>query len=293
MFTDCERTLNLLLLAEKGTGKSTWINAFANYVSFDTLKDAEDAGGRFPIRATFNVYDPEIDEERIIATDRIVHPGDVGGQSVTQEPGIYSFRHAAVTVNVIDTPGVSYPEYASTHDMDKHLDNMLHFIGRFDELHAICILMKPNRSRITKAFAQCITGILRNLHESASTNIIFIITNAKSTNFRPWNTFGTLKNFLQEKSLDMIKLTRDTVYCIEDDTVQYIVEHINGWLHDEDAEMIAEKCWEESVKTTARMLTYIQGLPPHDVGGTQCIYNTRRLIGILSKVLLDLSLIHI
>ena len=52
--------------------------------------------------------------------------------------------------------------------------------------------------------------------------------------------------------------------------------------------MIAQMSWEESVKTTTRMLTYIQGLPPHDVGGAQCLYNTRRLIGILSKVLLEI-----
>ena len=290
MFTAGERTLNLLLLGETGTGKSTWINAFANYVSFDTLTEAEDAGGRFPIRTTFNVNDPETYEERIIATDKTVLSGDeVAGQSVTQEPTIYSFAHGAVTVNVIDTPGLLCTEDASTdtHDMDKqHVDNILHFIGRFNELHAICILLKPNQARITKAFAYCITEILRNLHESASNNVIFIITNAKSTNFMPGNTLNTLKNFLQQNSLERIKLTPDTMYCIENDTVQYIVEHINGCPHDEDDEMIAKKSWEESVKKTTKMLTHIQRLQPHDVGGTRCIYTTRRLIGILSKVLL-------
>jgi len=290
LFTAGERTLNLLLLGETGTGKSTWINAFGNYVKFDTLKDAEDAGGWFPIRTVFNVNDPETYEERIIATDKTVLSGDeAAGQSVTQEPRTYSFKHRAVTVNVIDTPGLSSTEDASTdtHDMDKqHVDNILHFIGRFDELHAICILLKPNQTRITKAFAYCITEILRNLHASACNNVIFIITNAKSTNFMPGNTRSTLKNFLQQNSLERIELTPDTMYCIENDTVQHVAEHTNGCPHDEGAEMIATKSWEESVKTTTRMLTYIQRLQPHDVNGTQCIYTTRRLIGILSKVLL-------
>lgn len=31
---------NLLILGETGVGKSTWINAFANFITYDTLEDA-------------------------------------------------------------------------------------------------------------------------------------------------------------------------------------------------------------------------------------------------------------
>jgi len=163
----------------------------------------------------------------------------------------------------------------------------MHFIGRYDKLHAICILLKPNQARITPSFEYCITEILRNLHESASNNVVFIITNAKSTNFKPGNTISTLRDFLRRKSLERIKLTKDTIYCIENDTVQHVVEHINGCPHDDDADVTASMSWEKSVKTTTDMLAYIQKLHPRYVDGTQCIYNTRRLIDILSNVLFD------
>ena len=293
MFAVDERTtLNLLLLGETGTGKSTWINAFANYISFESLTDAKDAGGLFPIRTTFNVINPKTIEEQIISTDKEVLPSDGNaGQSVTQTSRTYSFTHGAMTVNVIDTPGLSSTEDAltETHDTDKqHVENILHFIGRFDKLHAICILLKPNQSRITKGFAYCITEILRNLHESASKNVIFIITNAKSTDFMPGNTLSTLKTFLRRNSLERLKLSEDTIFYVENDTVKHIVEHINECSHNQGVIATATPSWEKSVKATRNMITYIQNLQPHDVNGMQCIYNTRRLVGILSNLLLDI-----
>ena len=289
---DERTTVNLLFLGETGAGKSTWINGFANYVSYETLAASEEAGGFFPISATFHNMNPATYDEQVITTDKRVFHGDhTAGHSVTQEPRTYSFTHGDLTINVIDTPGLSNTEDAKTgtHDNDmQHVDDVLHFIGRFDKLHAICILLKANQSRITAGFAYCITEILRNLHESACNNVIFIITNARSTYFKPGNTYSTLKNFLKENKLDRIKLNPDTIYCVENDIVQHIAEFINECPHEEDEHMMAEESWKRSAKATVDMLTYIQSLTPHEVDNMQCIYNTRRLIRILSKVLLDI-----
>jgi len=285
-------TINILLLGETGTGKSTWINGFANYVRFDTLSDAEAAGGSFPISSNFIVDDPVTYEERTISTDKHVrHSQYAAGEPVTQEPKTYCFTHGDLTINLIDTPGLSDRIDTDTgkHEQDKqHVDDILHFIGRFDKLHAICILLKPNQTRITEGFAYCITEILRNLHESACNNVIFIMPNTRSTCFKPGHTVPTLRDFFRHNSLTKVKLNQDTIYCFENDTVQHIVEYINECPHDEDEHLMAEESWKKNSEATIKMLKYIQGCAPHDVDNTQCIYNTRCLIRILSKVLFEI-----
>jgi len=54
-----EQSINLLLIGGSGVGKSTWINAFVNYCSFETLDEAEEAGGKFPISSTFETRHPQ------------------------------------------------------------------------------------------------------------------------------------------------------------------------------------------------------------------------------------------
>jgi len=59
----------VLLIGETGVGKSTWINAFANYCVFDSLEDAVQAGGFFPIPCTFPVTDPQTNEQITILSE--------------------------------------------------------------------------------------------------------------------------------------------------------------------------------------------------------------------------------
>ena len=67
----------------------------------------------------------------------------------------------------------------------------------FSELHAICILLKPNQARVTASFRYYFESLLTRLHRNATKNILFCFTNTRSTLYRPGDTLSTLKHYLK------------------------------------------------------------------------------------------------
>ncbi len=67
---ETKKEINILLLGETGVGKSTFINAFSNFINFDTLKQAEESN-QIPILigTKFANLDDEFNETIIQAKD--------------------------------------------------------------------------------------------------------------------------------------------------------------------------------------------------------------------------------
>lgn len=60
------RTINILLLGATGVGKSTWINACASYLRYNTLNEATNSPTATDnlIANSFNIYDEAIGQNR-------------------------------------------------------------------------------------------------------------------------------------------------------------------------------------------------------------------------------------
>ena len=291
---DQQRTLSVLLIGESGVGKSTWINAFANYCQFVSLEDAVKAGGYFPIPFNFTMSDPRTEEQIIISSEgKLLASTQItkAGESVTKNPNEYTFYHGNTVINFIDTPGLLDTDDVgtSTHDRDKqHVDNILKLLSCYHEIHAIFILMKANVTRLSAAFQYTLTEIFKRLDESACNNVIFIFTNAASSNFKTDETRLILYRFLNENNLPIaLPPEKPTIYCFESDTVKYLAKCKNKIHQSKDDDEDAQRSWQRSVKAGKEMLGYICSLQPHSLEVMMSINNATNTVSMLSKLVMD------
>jgi len=286
----------VLLIGESGVGKSTWINAFANYCSFESLEDAVKAGGFYPIPCTFSVFDPRTKKVIVITSWGEGEPGlsvpvAKPGESVTQNPNEYAFRHKQTVINFIDTPGLLDTRDAGTskHFNDKkHVDNIFKLLSSYQEIHAIFILMKANEYRLSDSLQYTLTEIFKRLNKEACDNVVFVLTNAASVQFQPDTLPPILQQFLENNKLPIaLPPNKPTIYCFENYTVKYIAECKNKIPHNEYTERDAPISWQKSVKSTQELLHYVSSLEPLPLDAIKSITDAFNTVSMMSRLLLD------
>jgi GTPase SAR1 family protein len=291
-----QKEINILLLGETGVGKSTFINAFANYLTYETMEEAEKGELISLIPTEFTVTDADYQERRVKIGDDINEINKIG-QSATQQCKAYCFTYGNILVRLIDTPGVGDTRGIEQDKMN--FANLLSFIGEYDEIHLICILLKPNNSRITVTFEFCVKQLLCHLQKSASKNMIFLFTNARSTFYRPGDTSTSLREILKEiqsrPPFVEIPFKKETIYCLDNEAFRFLVALYNGIKFEDDERNNFSQSWSKSVTECSRLVNYIiegtdgLGLPPHKVKDTISVNEARRLIVGLSQPIADIA----
>ena len=280
--------INILLLGETGVGKSTFINAFANYIMYESLMVAECNPLISIIPSSFTMTNDNYEEIEIkIGQDECFPPGQsstnenfVNGQSSTQKPKAYSFSYGDKIINLIDTPGIG--DSRGIDQDKKNFDTILQFISNYKEIHGICILLKPN-TRLTATFRFCIKEFLAHLHQSVAQNIVFCFTNSRSTFYRPGDTLPTLKNLLAHNPDVKISLAKHTIYCMDNESFRFLAAQKKGVYFTEEDRQDYAVSWARSGNETGRLLAYIQTLKPHKFKDALSLNEARSLIVNLSK----------
>ena len=282
------------MLGETGVGKSTWINSFANYCKFESLEEAVQAGGVFPIPCSFTIRDPQTGHQRTISSDGHGTPetpqDEKVGESVIQNPNEYVFIYENTRINLIDTPGLMDTNDTSDHSVDKqHINNIIRLLSAYDEIHAICIVLKASESRLGTSLKYTLAEILRHLDTGACNNVIFIFTYTAGTNFKPGKTQAILQRFVNENKLYVpLPPDKPTIHCFENDTVNYLAQCKNEIPQTEDDQDAAQRNWKMSVRSTADMIHYVRSLNPHSLASIKDIYIAEQTSGIISKLMLEI-----
>jgi len=285
--------LNILILGTTGVGKSTWINAFVNYLTFPSLDDALDADKLcwivpFAFR-TYNVNEQDEFEDikvrvgfnDLLADESVAqkvsvdeHDGTTG-ESATQNTTVYRVQIGNSLVRLIDTPGIGDTRGASQDQ--RNMADILSVLRSYDKLHGILILLKSNSERLTVMFRLCIQELLTHLHRDAAKNIAFGFTNTRGTNYMPGDTFVPLRTQFEEYKHVEIVLRSHNVFCFDSESFRYLAAQKQ---HNKSLGLLEENrsSWEHSVMESKRLLTYFKHLPPHQVTSTVNLYETRHRI---------------
>ncbi|KIW22854.1 uncharacterized protein PV07_11107 [Cladophialophora immunda] len=289
--------VNILILGETGVGKSTFINALANYLQFATLDDAMASDGfSWLVPCSFSTQtmnrdslDDEIQEHFVSIGSREDEKDGSKGDSATQRTAVYSVPISSgstpCTVRLIDTPGIGDtrgPEFDRKNMMD-----VLATISGYDELHGILILLKPNNSRLTITFQYCVKELLVHLHQSAARNMVFGFTNTRITNYTPGDTFQPLKRLLGGNTNVGLSLSANTTYCFDSESFRYLAASKQGIHMPNKADF--DRSWDHSRHETVRLIEHFRSVRAHLTKSTMSLNGARRSIRELTRPMADIS----
>lgn len=286
---------NILLLGESGAGKSTFINAFANYLIYDTMKEAEKKPMvLIPVSFIMTVGDNfEEQQVKFGGMDTLsneIH--DDSTQSVTQHCKSYVFTLTGddgvrERLRIIDTPGIGDVRGATQDDIN--MQHVLSYMNNLTHLDAVCILMKPNSARLNVFFRSCLMQLFDLLGEHARERIIFCFTNSRSTFYTPGNTGPLLKQFLTTLPVSDIPFKKANTFCFDSESFRYLIAKLNRIKFGEDEGKDYENSWEKSSAESKRLLAYVRNdiIDSHKFGERESMKDAQLKINLLVRPILE------
>lgn len=272
--------VNILILGETGVGKSTWINAIANYLRHDSLKAAIDADGLIALVPFKFTFTNERGEGIDISFGSDANEDHRTGQSATQSAQEYSFETDNIRFHLIDTPGIGDCRGI---DMDKeNFETTLAFLTNYDKINAVVVLLKPNNPRLTVAFRFCVLELLTHLHKSLVSNIIFAFTNSRGTFYKPGDSLPVLKQLLEEQKIE-IDISPSNYFCFDNEAFRFLACNKKGIEFTHQEISLYSESWDMSFETTARLFHHVMEMKPHETKKTLSLNEARNFIIALGK----------
>ena len=282
-----ETDINILLLGQTGTGKTTFLNSFVNYLAYNTLEEALNGKLKVLIPCKFTVMNKDnFEDDEVFVGDRHAANGEFveTGLSATKSCRSYLFNVRNRCIRLIDVPGVG-----DTQNIDQdviNLDHTLSYLGQYEYVNGICIFLKTGETRRTIYLSYCIREVLRQLHTNARENIMFVFTHSRATNFEPGDTTTIVRNLLNNpKKLINVKVpfNRDNCFLFDNESFRFVAVCQQGITHLLPQKDEFSTSWSRSVNEIYRMIEYILKCGRHAVQETRSLAEARQLMTQLAR----------
>ena len=182
---------NILIIGETGVGKTTFINSTSCYARFSTLEEAEN--NDLPLLIPFSISTWVDDERKMFKFGNCSNEREEEGKSCTKHPKAHYFKVEDTIFCLIDTPGIGdsdgvAQDKRNMQNIMTFLDSMVDGKKLFEELHLICFVMEPDKSRLTETFKYCFKELIMQFHRSALDNIVFCFTKGSGVMYQVCDT---------------------------------------------------------------------------------------------------------
>ena len=278
--------LNILLLGQTGVGKTTFINAFANYLVYNSLDEAIEGKLHAIIPAWFTFMDKDTFEEKTITIgqpNKSERKGHVG-QSCTQECRSFIFQIGSRKLRLIDAPGIGDTD--GVLQDEKNFEDILAYISQFEYLNGICILLKPSEDRMHILFRFCIKELLRHLHVHARQNLMFVFTNARATSYQPGPSAPILRALLtslEEKSHKKIPFSRENTFLFDNEAFRFLALSKNGVTFSKEEKSDYSRSWDYTIHEFSHLMKRIILCEKHATSDALSLNEAQQLIRKLSR----------
>uniref|UniRef100_A0AC34R080 AIG1-type G domain-containing protein n=1 Tax=Panagrolaimus sp. JU765 TaxID=591449 RepID=A0AC34R080_9BILA len=268
IYKKTDNCYNILVVGQSGVGKSSLLNAFKNYLLYPTADDALKSRLNYMVPCEFPVYYEDGTKKVVkIGKDDVNEHYQSDGNntgSTTQSCKVHPLVFGKQRINFIDTPGLT-----DTRGMDqdnKNLKMIYKTITSFDKIHAVCFVLKPNEIKLGVGAERALSDLLSLFPKTVMSRVIFLMTYAKGTFFRPGSTVSALAKFsanLKEtRGVELPKITKETVFCFDNEAFRYLcareknIKYPNATLDD------YKFSWDNSRDATLRFFDRLKSLEP-------------------------------
>jgi hypothetical protein len=252
----------IVTMGASGVGKSTFINALANY--FAATSFAEMATRELITLAhTVTLVDGQAYS---VGTPEVAGDG-LNGNCATQKPRVYSFIVNGYIVDIIDSPGIG--DIRGLEQDKRNMQETLTLLTRYPHVNAFIYLLNPDEQRLSTDFQYCFNVFVSGLPCIATNNIIFVYVRARNIIYNLGNSntsrlLGTYLNALHRKNgRKLIELTSGNQFLFENECINLLAAQRYGCaVIDSDVSDTFSKSWQHSSAAARELLEQILSLKP-------------------------------